>query len=146
MKSMENRHLDNFLRFMGHKCSNGKTPLFILVLGMTDSGKSTLIQQCTGATSAQIGHSLQSCTNGLSVHSFMYENHHVLMIDTPGFDDTNRPDIDTLKIVSSYLSASFANNVRLNGIIYLHRISDNRLGNSGLCNLHMFKKLSGKRA
>lgn len=52
-------------------------------------------------------------------------------------------DIDTLKTIASYLSASYANGVRLGGIIYLHRISDNRLGGSAFRNLRMFKKLSG---
>lgn len=65
------------------------------------------------------------------------------MIDTPGFDDTSRSDIDTLKAISSYLSISFANGVRINGIIYLHRISDNRLSGSSLRNLRMFKQLTG---
>ena len=65
------------------------------------------------------------------------------MIDTPGFDDTNRSDIDTLKTISTHLSASFVNGVRISGIIYLHRISDNRLGKTGFQNLRMFKKLSG---
>ena len=65
------------------------------------------------------------------------------MIDTPGFDDTNRSDIDTLKTISTHLSASFVNGVRISGIIYLHRISDNRLGNTGFQNLRMLKKLCG---
>lgn len=68
------------------------------------------------------------------------------MIDTPGFNDTSRSDIDKLKSIMSYLSASFANGVRINGIIFLHRISDNRLGGTGLRNLRMFKKLSGAGA
>lgn len=134
--------------------------MFILVLGMTGSGKSTFIRHCTGKT-VQIGHGLQSCepchplrlirslanimigTNDLSVHSFWFASRHVHLIDTPGFDDTNHSDIDTLKTIASYLSASFANGVRLSGIVYLHRISDNRLGGSGMRNLRMFKKLSG---
>jgi hypothetical protein len=41
------------------------------------------------------------------------------------------------------LSASFANGVRLSGIVYLHRISDNRISGTGFRNLRMFKKLSG---
>jgi hypothetical protein len=41
------------------------------------------------------------------------------------------------------LSASFANGVRINGIIYLHRISDNRVGGTSARNLRMFKALSG---
>lgn len=71
--------------------------------------------------------------------------YHVHLIDTPGFDDTSRSDIDTLKTISTYLGGSFANGVRISGVIYLHRISDNRLGGSSLRNLRMFKKLSGAR-
>lgn len=82
-------------------------------------------------------------TNDLSVHSFFYNDHHVHMIDTPGFDDTSRSDIDTLKTISNYLSVSFTNGIRISGIIYLHCISDNRLRGSGLKNFRMFKKLSG---
>jgi hypothetical protein len=77
------------------------------------------------------------------VHTFWYAGQHVHLIDTPGFDDTNNSDIDTLKTIATYLSASYANGVRLTGIVYLHRISDNRLGGSGMRNLRMFKKLSG---
>jgi hypothetical protein len=77
------------------------------------------------------------------VHSFFHEGHHVHLIDTPGFDDTNHSDIDTLKAIATYLSASFANGVRLSGIVYLHRISDNRISGTGFRNLRMFKKLSG---
>jgi hypothetical protein len=80
------------------------------------------------------------------VHSFWTAGQHVHLIDTPGFDDTNRSDIDTLKTIASYLSASFANGVRLSGIVYLHRISDNRVAGSGMRNLRMFKQLSGSSA
>jgi hypothetical protein len=73
----------------------------------------------------------------------LFAGQQVHLIDTPGFDDTNHSDVDTLKTIANYLSASFANGVRLGGIIYLHRISDNRLGGSGMRNLSMFKKLSG---
>lgn len=135
------QQLDDFMRFTGNKPTTGKIAFF-LVMGMTGAGKSTLIQQCTGRK-VQIGHGLRSCTNDLSVHSFQHNGYHVHMIDTPGFDDTNRSDIDTLKSITTYLSASFANGVRINGIIYLHRISDNRFGGTGLRNLRMFKKLTG---
>ena len=147
----------------------GTKPVFILVLGMTGAGKSTLVQRCTGEIDAQVGHGLQSCkpsslpnlnllvnsstddvacvgTGDLSVYSFFHDNHHVHMIDTPGFDDTSRSDIDTLRTISNYLSVSFTNGVRIGGIIYLHRVSDNRLSGSSFKNLRMFKKLSGASA
>ncbi|KAF2807131.1 uncharacterized protein BDZ99DRAFT_353274, partial [Mytilinidion resinicola] len=122
---------------------------FILVMGMTGSGKSTLVQHCTG-NNVQVGHGLQSCTKLPPIFSYLYsffhEGHHIHLIDTPGFDDTNRSDIDTLKTIATYLSTSFANGVRISGIIYLHRISDNRLSGTGLRNLRVFKKLAGSNA
>jgi hypothetical protein len=80
------------------------------------------------------------------VHSFFLAGQHIHLIDTPGFDDTNHSDIDTLKTCATYLSASYANGVRLGGIVYLHRISDNRLGRNSLRSLQMFRKLSGPRS
>ncbi|KAH4153843.1 hypothetical protein HBI75_207140 [Parastagonospora nodorum] len=138
------QQLADFLRFTGRQKSSDNT-VFILVLGMTGSGKSTFIQNCTGKT-VEIGHGLQSCTNDLSVHSFFLAGQHIHLIDTPGFDDTSHSDIDTLKTCASYLSASYANGVRLGGIVYLHRISDNRLGRNSLRSLQMFRKLSGPRS
>lgn len=136
--------LADLLRFTGNRTTTGN-PAFILIMGMTGAGKSTLIRHCTGKN-VQVGHGLQSCTNNLAVHSFFHSGHHVHMIDTPGFDDTNRSDVDTLKTITSYLSTSFANGVRINGIIYLHRISDNRISGTGLRNLRMFRELSGSNA
>jgi hypothetical protein len=67
-------------------------------------------------------------------------------MDTPGFDDTEATDIETLKTIAGYLSASDANGVRINGIVYLHRISDNRLSGTISRNLRMFKKLNSAKA
>lgn len=76
----------------------------------------------------------------------MHDGFHVHLIDTPGFDDTNVADIDTLQTIATYLGASYANGIRISGIIYLHRISDNRIGGAGFRNLRMFKKLAGSAA
>jgi hypothetical protein len=43
-------------------------------------------------------------------------------------------------------TGSYKNKVKLDGIIYLHRISDNRMSGSPLKNLHMFGKLCGDGA
>ena len=80
------------------------------------------------------------------MHSFFLAGQHIHLIDTPGFDDTNYSDADTLKTCANYLGASYANGVRLTGIVYLHRISDSRLGRSSLRTLQMFRKLSGTKS
>jgi hypothetical protein len=70
----------------------------------------------------------------------------VHLIDTPGFDDTNRSDVEVLQDISAWLSTSFAKGTKLNGIIFLHRISDPRMTGSARRNLLMFKKLCGANA
>lgn len=70
----------------------------------------------------------------------------VYLIDTPGFDDTSRSDTEVLKEVAFFFSQLYRKNVQLAGIIYLHRITDNRVSGSALKNLSMFKKLCGESA
>lgn len=74
------------------------------------------------------------------------EEVNVYLIDTPGFDDTNRDDADVLKQISFWLRNSWNSNVKLNGILYLHRITDIRMPGSGKRNLITFKKLCGPQA
>jgi hypothetical protein len=63
------------------------------------------------------------------------------IIDTPGFNDTYLTDNDVLKAIASWLEKDA---VRMNGIIYLHRISDPRMEGSALRNLRMFRQLCGE--
>jgi len=70
----------------------------------------------------------------------------IFLIDTPGFDDTNRSDSQILKEIAGWLTDSYSNKIRLNGIIYFHRISDLRMQGSAKRNLFMFKKLCGRDA
>lgn len=65
------------------------------------------------------------------------------LIDTPGFNDTDRSDVETLRVLATYLSASYLRNVFIHGIIYLHRIADNRMSGSSKSNIDMFKALCG---
>ena len=68
------------------------------------------------------------------------------MIDTPGFDDTNRSDTEVLREIATWLTDSYANGIKLHGILYLHRITDVRMQGSARKNLFMFKKLCGPNA
>ncbi len=70
----------------------------------------------------------------------------VHLIDTPGFDDTDRSDVEVLQDIAHWLSASFKEGIRLSGIVYIHRISDPRMAGSSRRNLVMFKKLCGEKA
>jgi hypothetical protein len=65
------------------------------------------------------------------------------LVDTPGFDDSNKPDQEILRELSSWLTKTYSANIKLSGIIYLHRIMDVRFGGAATRNLTMFKKLCG---
>ena len=134
-------------------------------MGVTGAGKSTYISKCCSKKIA-IGHNLQACEFGWLCEG---KNHHsneahlgtttvdvypykissattVYLVDTPGFDDTNRSDTEVLREIATWLTDSYTANIKLNGIIYLHRISDVRMQGSAKKNLFMFKKLCGPNA
>jgi hypothetical protein len=79
----------------------------------------------------------------VGVYYFLYKGVRIFLVDTPGFDDTNRSDSEVLKDVAFWLAAAYTKKTQLAGIIYLHRISDPRMGGSALRNLRMFRQLCG---
>ena len=136
----------------------------VAVMGVTGSGICTFIPHCTELP-VEIGHTMESCMsssegcrkhklNDLSIgtqqvieYPFIWKTGvTVHMVDTPGFDDTNRTDTEVLREIAAWLTETYANNIKLSGIIYLHRITDRRLQGSAKRNLFMFKKLCGDDA
>lgn len=67
----------------------------------------------------------------------------VVLMDTPGFDDTNDSDADTLTRIADWMKNTYNDGSLLSGIIYLHRISDTRMDGASMKNLRMFRKLCG---
>jgi hypothetical protein len=64
-------------------------------------------------------------------------------VDTPGFDDNHRSETEILRELANSLNAAYKSNIRLTGIVYLHRISDVRVGVSDARNMRLFMKLCG---
>jgi predicted GTPase len=50
-----------------------------------------------------IGHGLESCTAKIQEVDVDLDGKVVTLIDTPGFDDTNRSDTDILEAIAKYL-------------------------------------------
>lgn len=69
----------------------------------------------------------------------------VMLMDMPGFDDTSRSDAEILRELSYSLAMLHRMNVRLAGLVYLHRISDPRMSGSAIKNLRLFKALCGEQ-
>ncbi|KAM0206431.1 hypothetical protein ACHAQD_012442 [Fusarium lateritium] len=120
--------------------------IYIALMGLTGAGKSSFINHCT-KHQVLIGDGLQACTKNVEIYSFNYSpGITVHLVDTPGFDDTNRKDSDILRDISAWLSKSYTEKVLLNGILYLHRISDPRMQGSGKMSINLLIRLCGRNA
>lgn len=83
----------------------------------------------------------------MSKHEYQSKDGRTIwLIDTPGFDDTFLSDVDILKEITFALSRLYEAGARMTGMIYLHRISDPRMGHSAILDLEIFKQLCGDKA
>ncbi|KAG1809655.1 P-loop containing nucleoside triphosphate hydrolase protein, partial [Suillus subaureus] len=115
-------------------------------MGATGSGKSTFINKASGSN-LPVGHGLESCTSEVQIsRPFVVDGRVVTLIDTPGFDDTIRSDRDILIMITAYLSKTYEYGAKLAGVIYMHRISDFRMGGTSKRNFKVFRELCGERS
>ncbi|KAK0709940.1 hypothetical protein B0T26DRAFT_624484, partial [Lasiosphaeria miniovina] len=118
------------------------------LVGMTGSGKSTFISRLTGqASEAGVGHSLASATVDTACYTAAIDGRRVVrLVDTPGFDDTSRPAGDILRSIAARLATIQRARQRVAGIIFVHRITDVRLGGAAIKTLHVLQRLCGPAA
>src|ERR1700733_1884283 len=67
----------------------------------------------------------------------------MILFDSPGFDDTNRADIDLLKMIGLHLQQGAKENKYLTGVIYIRNITDGRMSGSALNYLRVLRQLCG---
>ncbi|KAM0302797.1 hypothetical protein ACHAO8_011571 [Botrytis cinerea] len=83
-------------------------------------------------------------TQVVTVYGWNHPNgRRIFFIDTPGFDDTKICDTEILKTLVDFLASGYKSGIKLTGIVYLHRISDNRMPGSAVRNLEVFEALCG---
>ncbi|CAI7632783.1 unnamed protein product [Penicillium palitans] len=114
-------------------------------MGGTGTGKSSFIAEVTGQR-VQIGHDLHSCTAECTSYEYRLDDQNtVTLVDTPGFNDTNRLDLDILKCITTYLTDLQEADIQLAGIIYMQRITDRRMTGASFLNLQMFQAFCGDK-
>jgi hypothetical protein len=84
-----------------------------------------------------------SGTKEVASYPCVIHGHEVLLIDTPGFDDTNMPDFEVLDRIGNFLKNQMAEGIQLTGLVYIHNITNNRWKGSNMKNLQMFRNLTG---
>lgn len=65
-------------------------------------------------------------TSEIEVFSFKCDGRTVHLIDTLSFNDTHRTDSDVLKDLVFWLDASYHQQIRLSGMVYLHPIHESK--------------------
>ncbi|KAK6532535.1 hypothetical protein TWF281_006723 [Arthrobotrys megalospora] len=116
----------------------------ILLIGQTGTGKTTFIYNATGDPNAKIGEELESETSEISQYTLYVGGHRVILVDTPGFDDTEIPDTDIFRNLAEWLAKSYQQGKLIAGIIYFQRITDNRLSKNAKRNIFTFKDICGE--
>ncbi|KAF4582672.1 hypothetical protein EYR40_002595 [Pleurotus pulmonarius] len=116
----------------------------IAIMGPTGAGKSTFIDTAVRQGGRRAGHALKPFTADIEAVRYNDGKENIVFVDTPCFDDTTRSDTETLKLIANWLEKT--KHILLTGIIYVHRITDNRMSGSPLKNLHLFGSLCGEAA
>ncbi|CAE6510909.1 unnamed protein product [Rhizoctonia solani] len=116
----------------------------VAIFGATGTGKTTFVNDASGGE-LRIGHNSHACTKDVEQSPvFQVDGRNVVLFDTPGFDDTHLSDNEILKRISGFLAASYQEGSKLTGIIYMHRITDIRVGGISRRTFNVFRKLCGK--
>lgn len=83
-------------------------------------------------------------TATVNTYKFRHKDRTIILADTPGFDDTHKKDADVLKLLAEWFQETYKSGTKLSGIIYLHRITDDRMRGSSLRSMRMFRQLCGE--
>ncbi|KAF8883770.1 P-loop containing nucleoside triphosphate hydrolase protein [Gymnopilus junonius] len=129
-------------------------------MGQTGVGKSTFVNHFTDSSTAKVGDELESCTQSLQPipverehlpppfknrqHAFPDKYKRLVIVDTPGFDDTYKDNSEIAGQLAQWLKDHYGKGARLEGIVYLHDISQPRVEESYRGIFHLFAQLCEK--
>ncbi|KIM49709.1 hypothetical protein M413DRAFT_114611 [Hebeloma cylindrosporum] len=122
--------------------------IIIAFTGPTGSGKSQIIDTLTGQQGQRAKRSLESVTKDLEASRILDHEKYgsrVVLVDTPGFDDSSRTDALILELLDEWLRKTYEKRVLLSGIVYTHRITDPRMPGTPHRNLLVFSELTGRK-
>jgi len=134
---------------LGHDAgpSAQETPrdIIILLLGVTGGGKSTFASHASGQN-LSIGHN-KPCTQDVEEITFKLDGHSIVLLDTPGFDDELRSDVNILRDVGKWMANRGDLVGRLvDGLILLHPLTVQRIWDAERKQVALLQKLLGENS
>ncbi|KAI5991846.1 hypothetical protein EDD15DRAFT_2117948, partial [Pisolithus albus] len=111
-------------------------------MGPSGSGKTTFIDHAVGSPDAGRG----STPFTKEVRPIRYSRpgvRDIVLVDTPGCNDS-MTDFQVLGEIAQWLTAIYAKNIKLNGMLYFHPISKHTMRETTSRDFNMFKELCGK--
>ncbi|KAH6905959.1 hypothetical protein BKA70DRAFT_1500183 [Coprinopsis sp. MPI-PUGE-AT-0042] len=119
-------------------------------MGPTGVGKSTFISKCTEGEKIAIGHGMQSCTREVAPYQAQFPDgckdlwkRRLILVDTPGFDDSRAEDVNILHKVSDWL-AQMKHPSLGSSTSHIADITQKRMTGTSKLSLSMFSKLCGQ--
>ncbi|RXW12389.1 hypothetical protein EST38_g13466 [Candolleomyces aberdarensis] len=137
-----------------------ETDIVIPIMGPPGAGKSSfinsLLRHLGSPRHVKVGENLSSTSCTREVESIIIEgqtnhwkrikDHRVVLVDTPGFGDTQSEDFEVLQRIARGLEQSYRKKMVLGGVIYMHDISQDQFVGIDRRNLEMFNHLCGDSA
>ncbi|KAG9311258.1 P-loop containing nucleoside triphosphate hydrolase protein [Chiua virens] len=135
------------MQVRGKRVAPDNSEIMVALMGATGTGKSTFINFLTNDDRIKIGHRPESQTSDIQTAEYREQGRRIILVDVPGFDDSRDDvtDTDILEKIVRFLEPESGRARKLNGIIYMHRISDPRVGGIARKNIRMFEALCGKQ-
>ncbi|CAE6418455.1 unnamed protein product [Rhizoctonia solani] len=94
--------------------------------------------------SMRVGRGLKSCTQKVEPTTmFTVDGKPVVVVDCPGFDDTYLSETEILQSLAGFLTVAYSQNFKITGLLYLHKITDTRVGGASFRHMKMFKEVCG---
>lgn len=95
--------------FMG-PTGSGKTNVREIIVSLTPYSQDKngqFINNFTGNSEQRSARNLKSDTKNVTPYPVMYHDLRLVLVDTPGFDDTYRPDSVILRIIADWLTQKY---------------------------------------
>ncbi|KAJ2931923.1 hypothetical protein H1R20_g5182, partial [Candolleomyces eurysporus] len=124
-------------------------------MGITGAGKSSFINYLLRYLGSEkrvlVGEDLVSCTSqvesiiieGQTNHWKRIKGHRIVIVDTPGFEDTYVGDFVILQRIARWLEESYRKKMVVGGVIYMHDLSQDHISVTTRRNLALFNELCG---